>query len=143
MRRPDVAADLSAETFAHALESRGRYDPDRGPAIAWLFGIARHVLANSVAAGRVEDRARRRLQLEPLLLSDATLAEVEALADGGALLADLPDEQAAAIRSRVLDERSYPEIAADLGCSQAVVRQRVSRGLAQLRHHLDPKDIAT
>jgi RNA polymerase sigma-70 factor (ECF subfamily) len=34
----------------------------------------------------------------------------------------------------VLEEEPYPEIAAQVRCSESVVRQRVSRGLATLRN---------
>ncbi|MDO9353344.1 MAG: sigma factor, partial [Solirubrobacteraceae bacterium] len=64
----ELAADLAAETFAQALASRAGFDPQRGPARAWLFGIARHVLARSLERGRVEDETRRRLGMEPLVL---------------------------------------------------------------------------
>jgi RNA polymerase sigma-70 factor (ECF subfamily) len=40
----ELAADLTAETFAAALEGRHRYAPERGPAAAWLYGIARRQL---------------------------------------------------------------------------------------------------
>jgi DNA-directed RNA polymerase specialized sigma24 family protein len=46
-RRADIAADLTGEVFAAALESAGSFDPDRGNARAWLFGIARHQLADT------------------------------------------------------------------------------------------------
>ena len=141
--RPEVAADLSAETFARALEARRQFDPSRGAAIGWLFGIAANVLAGSLRTGRVESEARRRLQLEPITLDDDALAAVSALADGRALLDGLPPEQADAVGARILDDRSYPEIAAELGCSEAVVRQRVSRGLSRLRTALDPNGVKT
>jgi RNA polymerase sigma-70 factor (ECF subfamily) len=37
----------------------------------------------------------------------------------------------------VVDERDYPDIARDLRCSEAVVRERVSRGLTALRDELE------
>ena len=49
------------------------------------------------------------------------------------LLDRLPAEQAQAIRSRVIDEEDYADIAGRLHCSQSVIRQRVSRGLGALR----------
>lgn len=49
------------------------------------------------------------------------------------LLAELPPDERAAVRARVIDERPYGEIARSLGCSEMVVRKRVSRGLARLR----------
>jgi RNA polymerase sigma-70 factor (ECF subfamily) len=53
-----------------------------------------------------------------------------------AWLSDLPADQREAVRRRVLDEADYPTIASELECSEAVVRQRVSRGLAALRKGL-------
>ncbi len=50
----------------------------------------------------------------------------------GALSA-LPAGQREAIERRVLDEEPYAAIAARIGCSEQVVRKRVSRGLAALR----------
>jgi RNA polymerase sigma-70 factor (ECF subfamily) len=35
--------------------------------------------------------------------------------------------------AHVVDEQPYSEIAAEMECSEAVVRQRVSRGLTELR----------
>jgi RNA polymerase sigma factor (sigma-70 family) len=139
VRRADLAADLTAETFAAALGSRRTHDPERGEARGWLFGIARNVLASSLRRGRVEDDARRRLGLERLVLDDAALARVEELVGAPALgaLEELPPEQRAAVAGRVVEERSYEELAAALRCSESVVRQRVSRGLRTLRSRLE------
>jgi RNA polymerase sigma-70 factor (ECF subfamily) len=133
--RGDVAADLTAETFAQALASASRYDPELGAAGAWLFGVARHVLARSRARGQVEDRARRALGVGVLALDDEVIERIEALAgdEGVRLLAELPDDQRSAVTARVIDERAYAEIAAELRCSESVVRKRVSRGLATMR----------
>jgi RNA polymerase sigma-70 factor (ECF subfamily) len=54
-----------------------------------------------------------------------------------ALVGALPAAQRKAIVAHVLDERDYPEIARELRCSEAVVRKRVSRGLATLRAQLE------
>lgn len=62
-RSGELAADLTAETFAAVFESLPRYQPDRGEPRAWLFGIAQNILARSVRRGRVEDETRRRLGL--------------------------------------------------------------------------------
>jgi RNA polymerase sigma-70 factor (ECF subfamily) len=53
------------------------------------------------------------------------------------LLGELSAEQQAAISARVLDERPYEAIARELSCSEAVVRQRVHRGLRRLRKRLE------
>lgn len=141
-RRADIAADLTAEVFAAALESVGAFNPQLGSARSWLFGIARHQLADAWERGRVEDRARRRLGLEPLAVTDEMLERIESLGSERSvsavqLLADLPDEQRLAVTGRVIEERDYAELAAAMSCSESVVRQRVSRGLRVLRKRLE------
>jgi RNA polymerase sigma factor (sigma-70 family) len=140
----EVAADLTAEVFAAALASSRRFRAGKTPAVAWLYAIANNKLSSSRTRGRVEERARKRLEAEPLVLTDDTIERVEALADAqrsadvlDELLAQLPREQHEAVRSHVLEERGYEEIATDLECSQAVVRQRVSRALKTLRVRLN------
>ncbi len=138
-RQADLAADLTAEAFARALEGRRRFDPERGEARGWLFGIAKNLLAASLERGRVEDATRRGLSLESLVLDDAALARIEELDHRPAAdaLSDLPDDQEIAVRGRVVEEQSYAELAARLRCSESVVRQRVSRGLKTLRERLE------
>lgn len=134
--RPELAADLTAEVFAAALIGAQRFRPQAGSATAWLFGIARHELADAWERGRVEDRARRRLAMDPIGLTDELLERVEALGDGERalrLLEDLPEDQRVAVQGRVVEERDYRELARGLSCSESVVRQRVSRGLRALR----------
>lgn len=133
---PELAADLAAETFAAALVASRHFRGGGAPASAWLVGIARHVLAASLRRSRVADRARRRLGMEPLALDDELVERIERIGGDArveALLAQLTPDQSDAIRARVLDEEDYAGIAARLRCSESVVRQRVSRGLAALR----------
>jgi len=137
-RSAESAADMAAETFARALAGRRRFDPARGEARGWLTGIARHVLAESVRAGRTQDRVRRRLGIERLELDDAALERINELAGEPAIdaLRRLPDDQQAAVRGRIIDGADYKQLAVGLGCSQSVVRKRVSRGVSTLRARL-------
>jgi RNA polymerase sigma-70 factor (ECF subfamily) len=139
-RDPELAADLCAETFAAALAGAHRFRPERGPAIAWLYGIARRQLAHARRRGAVEDRARRQLGMAPLALTDEALERIDALATAEAsatalhaALDSLPADQREALEARVVDERGYDEIALAARTSASVVRKRVSRGLAGLR----------
>ncbi|HWI70569.1 MAG TPA: sigma-70 family RNA polymerase sigma factor [Baekduia sp.] len=136
--RPDLTFDVVAETFARALEHRAQYDPARGPGIAWLIGIARHVIFDAARRHRVDAAARRRLGMPVVWLDDEQLARIEARGsvDLRTALAALPEAQREAVLRRVLAEEPYPAIAADVGCSEQVVRQRVARGLARLRREL-------
>jgi RNA polymerase sigma factor (sigma-70 family) len=143
VREPELAADLAAEVFAAALAAAASFDSERaGSASAggWLFAIAHNTLSTSLRRGRVAATARRRLGMrEPLSLDDLDLERIEALgatAPLSELLADLPAPEREAVLARVLEERDYDELAADLGCSELVVRKRVSRGLIRLRKAL-------
>ncbi len=142
-RDPEATADLTAETFATALLKADRFSGG-GPAAGWLLGIARNHHLQYLRSGRAESRARERLGIERVELSDASLERVERLLDGEqaghqlrAALAALPASQREAVLAVVLDERSYDELAERLGVPPATLRQRVSRGLARLRVAVD------
>jgi RNA polymerase sigma-70 factor, ECF subfamily len=60
----------------------------------------------------------------------------------GEAMSTLPQEQREAVRLRAVDGRSYPEVAAELGCTEPTARMRVSRGLRRIASVLetDPSD---
>jgi RNA polymerase sigma factor (sigma-70 family) len=132
---PEVAADLTAETFAAALVARRRFKPGGAPAGAWLFAIAGRRLVDWQRRGRVEQRMRRSLAIERRPLSESDAAMISLLADDAAqsVLEELPPGQRALVAAHVIDDRPYDELASELDTSEAVVRQRVSRGLRTLR----------
>lgn len=141
-RDPEVAADLTAEVFAAALGASHRYRPQAPSAAAWLFTIAHNTLCKSRRKGRVEAVARKRLGIrEAVRLAPDEVVALERVGEDDGwvqeLLARLPAQQREAVRARVLDERSYEEIAGELEISELVVRKRVSRGLSRLRAELE------
>lgn len=143
MRRvgdPEMAADLCAETFAAALIALKRFRPGGAPASAWLFGIARNVLGRTLERGEAESRARMKLALGDVVVDAAARDQIAALEGEATVdewLSELPPSQAEAVRARVIDEDSYPDIARGVSASEALVRQRVSRGLQRLRVRKD------
>ncbi|HEY3614760.1 MAG TPA: RNA polymerase sigma factor, partial [Gaiellales bacterium] len=137
---PDVALDLTAETFARALQSIGRF---RGVRVesgrAWIYAIAHSLFLQYERERRIEDRARRRLGILEATRSHADDDSVVARADAEASrerLADelgaLPTAQQDVLRLRIEDEASYDEIATRLGCTAAAARQHASRGMRRL-----------
>ena len=141
---PEHAGDLTAEVFAAAMLAAPRFAPEResGEANNWLFGILLHKLAGFERRGAVERRARRRLGLQAPVLAADEFEAVLSAPDAGeprviALLERLPAPQRDAVRARVIEERSYGEVAAVLQISEASARKRVSRGLAALRAALE------
>jgi RNA polymerase sigma factor (sigma-70 family) len=143
VERRDIALELTAEAFAQALRSADRYREDQGPASGWLSGIAKHLVATYLRKQHVEDRARRQLGIREQTTfagsEDEAVDRLDAAAQRGDLaeaIAALPADQRAAVELRVLDEASYPAIAAQLGCSEVAARIRVHRGLTRLRSRL-------
>lgn len=144
MRRvldPEVTVDLTAETFARALECRRQFrgsDPEHEQ--GWLFAIARSLLRAYWRRGRIEQAAVQRLRLERRSLDSEDIACLHREAGLQELrvrltksLAAVTPDQAAAISARVLDEREYEEIAEEFRTTPDVVRARVSRGLKTLQ----------
>jgi RNA polymerase sigma-70 factor (ECF subfamily) len=141
-RGREIAADLTAETFAAALAAVR--DESRALPVepfAWLLTIARNKLIDSARRGRVEQSARDQLGLAPLVIDDDDLERIDELLSAtdlaSTLAGRLPADQLAALTARVIDERDYEDIAVELECSQAVVRKRVSRALRTLRAALE------
>ncbi|HSZ69702.1 MAG TPA: RNA polymerase sigma factor [Solirubrobacteraceae bacterium] len=114
---------------------------DRGPAVAWLIGIARHLLIDATRRGQVDHASRRRLGMERISFEqhELELVERDSASELERALARLPAEQRQAIEKRVLEEEPYAVVAAAIGCSEQVVRKRVSRGLATLRRAVKEK----
>jgi RNA polymerase sigma factor (sigma-70 family) len=145
-RDPDLTIEVVAETFARAYESRTSFQDTAGSGRAWVLGIARHVLFAAWRAGSVDTAMRERLGMQARLVSEdsrnaveqAVLESEHTVVD--AWLADLPPAQREAVRRRVLEDDDYATIAQDLSCSEAVVRQRVSRGLSALRRGMPEEE---
>ena len=146
---PEAAAELVAETFAEAFASRRGFREQGADGAAWLYGIGRHLLSRYFRSGLVEARARRRLGMPERTVDDDDYDRIEELIDledvatqVRAALAEIPEDQRDAVRLRVLDGRTYPEVAESLGVNEATARQRVSRGLKRLATALDTPDDA-
>jgi RNA polymerase sigma factor (sigma-70 family) len=141
----EVAVDLVGETFALAFADRAQFrGAEDREAIAWVFGIARHQLAEYFRRGQVERRALARIGVAVAPLEDADYERIEELAELAEArarvadsLADLPLDHREALRLRIVDERSYDEVARTLGVSEQAARARVSRALRVLRDTAD------
>lgn len=146
---PEVAIDLTAESFAQAYVARWRFRGSTDEAAtAWLYRIAERQLSRYVRRGIAERKALKRLGLERPSLDEDQRARIEELAE----LADLRDvlrmelrhlSQAHrdALRLRVVEELPYWEVARRLGISEQAARARVSRGLRALASALNRKSL--
>ncbi len=140
-----VAADLTAETLAEAFASRRRFrSRGEGSATAWLYVIAARKLGRYLRRLRVDDAARRRLGMDRIELAGDDLERIEALIDFERVgrevrqaFDSLRSDQREALRLRVIEGRSYNDVARELGCTEQTARARVSRGLKRLAAQLD------
>jgi RNA polymerase sigma-70 factor (ECF subfamily) len=147
---PEMAAELTAETFAQAFASRLRFR-DRGQGgTGWLYAIGRHQLTRFYRRGAVDARARARLGIPRREVSVEDYERIEELIDverirGGVAEAfgKLSADQREAMTLRVIEGRSYAEIATTLSCTEQTVRARVSRGLRKLGQLLEPEDASS
>ena len=134
----EVAVDLVAESFAQAFADRAHFRGD-SDATAWLYGIARHQLGKYFRRGVVERRALVRLGLERDAMTEADFERVEEMCglheQRRAIelgLAGMSKPQREALALRIVEERSYAEVARLLGISEQTARARVSRALRAL-----------
>jgi RNA polymerase sigma-70 factor, ECF subfamily len=122
---PQQAEDVVAETFVRAWAAIVRYQ-DRGrPFVAWLYAIARHVLADELKAQR---RVEPRDEL-PDSPSESPQDDRIMLAMG---LARLPVAQRRVLELKYLLGLSHEEIAAALRRSVGAVKALRWRGLQNL-----------
>ncbi|MBV8713070.1 MAG: RNA polymerase sigma factor [Solirubrobacterales bacterium] len=136
---PQIVADLTSETFVRAAGAFGNFDPRRGSARAWLFGIATHVFAghcDQAANGR--DAVARLAQRRALDVdeSEELAARIDAERAGRELLgrcARLPELEKAAVELVDLAGLTSKEAATALGVSSVALRKRLSRARARLR----------
>jgi RNA polymerase sigma factor (sigma-70 family) len=138
---PHVVADLTADTFVTAITSFGSFDPGKGTARAWVFGIARHVYAaHCEAYGQQQERllrlaGRRDLEIDQV---EELLDRIDAERVGRDLvtgLSMLPERDRALVELVDLAGLRPKEAAAALGVTPGAARMRLMRARAQLRRH--------
>ena len=134
-----TVADLTADTFTQAITTFGTFDPRRGSARAWVFGIARRVYAaHCEAHSQQRDRVLRlsgRRELAPDHIEDL-LDRIDAERAGRELVAELaglPPLDRAAVELVDIAGLRAKEAASVLGVSAGALRMRLMRARARLR----------
>ena len=136
---PHVVADLTADTFVAVITSFGSFDPRKGTARAWVFGIARRVYASYCEAYSQQQHKLRRLagrrDLDPDQVEEL-LDRIDAERAGRDLvtgLTALTERDRAVIELVDIAGFAPKEAAATLGLTPGAVRMRLMRTRAQLR----------
>jgi RNA polymerase sigma factor (sigma-70 family) len=126
VRRFDNAedvADFVASVFVEVLGSAGRFDPRRGGAVAWLYGLASNVAAGMYRQRARAARAERQLAGRALLDAD-DVTRVEERIDAAVELRrtyramqDLPDRDRRLLELVAVDGLGATEAARALSIS--------------------------
>lgn len=137
------AADLTAEIFLAAIDSAHRYRPRRGTPKAWLYGIARVLVANDRRQRGRERAGEERLRGSALLDEEDTArmdARLDAAAQSRRLYAAmdrLPEAERAVLELVAIDELTVGEAAAAAGVRPVTARVRLHRARRKLRDELE------
>ena len=136
---PHVVADLTADTFVAVITRFESFDPLKGTARAWVFGIARHVYASYCEAYSQQQHKLQRLagrrDLDPDQVEEL-LDRIDAERVGRDLvsgLAALPERDRAVIELVDIAGLRPKEAATALGLTPGTVRMRLMRARARLR----------
>jgi RNA polymerase sigma-70 factor (ECF subfamily) len=144
VREPELAADLTQQTFVRAWQSLPRLRAV-GAFRGWLHRIAMNLVRDELKSGRA------RLEVPASVLPDDQLG-ASALVAGpdeqvvsrelrGAVwsaLAELPPDQCIAVVMHHIEGMSVSEIAQAAGVRPGTVMSRLARGRAALRKRLSP-----
>lgn len=137
----ETAEEIVQETFTRAWRNADRYDPARGSARTWLYGICRHAIID----------ARRRAAVRPAASGEADLdaepggPSIEQAMLGwqvAAALARLSPEHRQVIRLSHVRGMSVREISAALGVPEGTVKSRTWYALRSLRLALEELGVA-
>ncbi|GAA4728049.1 RNA polymerase sigma factor [Phytohabitans rumicis] len=140
---PYLVADLTAEVFLAAIDAAVTYRQARGTPIAWLYGIARRIVASEYRRGEREHRAVGRLAGRRLV-DDDDIARLEQRIDShrqARLLYQsldlLSDGERAVLELVALDGLTVAQAAQALGIAGVSARVRLHRARRLLRGQLE------
>jgi RNA polymerase sigma-70 factor, ECF subfamily len=133
---PALADDVTQEVFLAVMGDARRYEPGRSVA-AWLYGITRNHTRRRLERDRrtvpLDDPGADCVEMaapEPGALEELTTAEGVERVRRAVLALPLPYREAVVLCD--LQELSYADAAAALGCALGTVRSRLHRGRALL-----------
>ena len=139
LRSPSAAEDVTAQAFERAFRKASSYDPHKGGARAWLFGIARNAALDELRR-RKRTAALATDPHDPVSASteDAVQRAVERAAVRAAL-ATLPARDREVIALKFHAGLDNAELAAVLGVSPTNAGTLLHRAMNKLREAVDDR----
>jgi RNA polymerase sigma-70 factor (ECF subfamily) len=143
-----LGADLTADVFLAAIDAAHSYRSGWAKPIAWLYGIARNVVAGERRRSGREQRAGRCLPPSAELIEADDLARLHERLDAEAAsrrlyaaMDRLSEGERAVLELVVLDDLSASEAAKTLGIRPVTARVRLHRARRLLQQELGPGGI--
>ncbi|MEM9463111.1 MAG: RNA polymerase sigma factor [Myxococcota bacterium] len=137
VHEPDIAEDLTQETFARALSRLHEYDPTRAEFSTWLYGIvvnlSREHWRRAERGSRLLDRLRSVLGRDTAPNPERELSRGQQFDALDAAVARLPPPLREALVLVDLQHLSPEEAGSRLGISPGNVRVRTHRARRRLR----------
>ncbi len=130
----DTAQEVVAETFAVAWR---RLDVVPDPALPWLLGVARKVLANERRSRSRAEALTLRLVRRSVESSDDPADVVDARLSAQAALDRLPPAEREVLELLAWEGLSAAQAADALGCSRAALAVRMHRARRRFQQLLD------
>ena len=131
---PQVAEDITAETFLVAYDRRDTFNQQRGELRPWLFGIATNLVAGHRRKEARHYRALARLEVQSTVDSheNRVVSQVTARHLLPRALARLSRGERDVLLLVALGELSYDEVAQALGITSGTVGSRLTRARQKL-----------
>ena len=140
-----MADDVVAETFLVAFRRRDRFDPTRGAARPWLYGIASNLIAGHRRSEVMQYRVLAKTAVDPVVeghhdRSDNRVAAAAVTRQLGAALARLAKGDRDVLLLVAWESLTYDEVAQALGIPIGTVRSRLNRARKKVRKALGGVD---
>lgn len=135
---PAAAEDVTQDVFMAVIHQARRYDPQRAAVVSWLLGIAKNHARRRLSTDRALDPLPDAPTDSTTVSPDpvAGLARERQIAALRQALSELPVAYREAVVLCDLQELSYADAAAALGCALGTVRSRLHRGRTMLGSRL-------
>jgi RNA polymerase sigma-70 factor, ECF subfamily len=141
---PDLAQEAVQEAFLRGWRACSTFDPAGGPVLSWLLAIT-----GNAAVDLARARARRpqlapspSAAAEPASSATSELDLVLLRAQLGDALATIGTDHRTAVVETILRDRSYADVATELGIPAGTLRTRVHYALRRLRQAISDNEPA-
>ncbi|MHA7240396.1 RNA polymerase sigma factor [Arthrobacter sp. TMS1-12-1] len=145
MKDRAAADDITQDVFVRAWRSRDRFDPDSGVLPAWLMGICRNVILDSLSARTRQEHLVVRAGVAPDMGAGFDHG-VDTITDRvvlGSELERLGEPQGSILKLAFYEDLTHQQISARMNLPLGTVKSHIRRSLVHLRNRLEEWNAAS